>query len=85
MKAKININGFLEIERAGRFKLQRCPFRSTLNFINCGDGCPLFEEPFIFKDRVKEKDMVQLKFCQSAIFLDKKDFVDEREDKKPWS
>ena len=78
MKAKINKNGFLEIERAGEFKPQGCPFRSTLNFRNCGDWCPLFEEPFSFKDKVREEDMIRIKFCQSTIFLDKEDFTDER-------
>ena len=40
MKIKINGNGNLEIERAGKFKEQQCPFvgeTSAGGSISCGD------------------------------------------------
>ncbi len=50
MKIKINKDGSLEIERAGRGRKQYCPF--VLEAVDCGDWCPLFGEPEIF---TKEK------------------------------
>ncbi len=42
MKIKINAQGNLEIERAGKFRKQACPFQWD-EF--CGNWCPLFGEP----------------------------------------
>ena len=36
--AKINEAGALMIRRAGRFKIQTCPYKDKF----CGDWCPLF-------------------------------------------
>lgn len=38
MKAHIDVNGNLHLERSGEMKKQRCPYNSNL----CGDWCPLF-------------------------------------------
>lgn len=44
MKAKIDKNGYLELERAGKFKRQYCPFTAYDDNPNiCGDWCPLFD------------------------------------------
>lgn len=44
MKAKIDKDGFLYIERAGVMKRQHCPY---VDEQICGDWCPLFGEPQI--------------------------------------
>ncbi len=44
MKGKINNEGELYIERAGRMVSQLCPYRSSAPH-TCGDWCPLFGEP----------------------------------------
>jgi hypothetical protein len=41
VKIKIDKDGALWIERAGKWKDQSCPHR----FYSCGDHCPLFSEP----------------------------------------
>lgn len=47
-KAKISKDGHLEIERAGKFKEQRCPIAGADEeggyCLSCGDWCPLFHE-----------------------------------------
>ena len=51
MKGKLNQNGILEIERAGKFKQMKCkktavpvlPEDILVDF--CDDDCALFEEP----------------------------------------
>jgi len=43
MKGKINMYGFLAVERAGSMNKQGCPHGSGAE--NCGDWCPLFGEP----------------------------------------
>ena len=45
MKAKINKNGWLEIERAGKFISQSCLYDKGSY---CGDYCPAFEEDTLF-------------------------------------
>lgn len=55
MKIKINKDGVLEIERAGKFKKQSCRFSGFYTIGNqshlktqlevCDDTCPLFGEP----------------------------------------
>jgi hypothetical protein len=46
MNGKINLSGYLMIEReAGEFKYQDCPF--THADCGCGDWCPLFGEPHL--------------------------------------
>jgi len=46
MKIKRDENGYLEIERAGRFVFQYCPLDPGNPYQSrCGDWCPLFGEP----------------------------------------
>ena len=47
MNAKINKEGYLEIERAGEMRTQACPM--VMKDIQCGDWCPLFGEPYDLK------------------------------------
>jgi hypothetical protein len=49
MKIKIRKDGFLELERAGKFMSQFCAVSRNLS--RCGDWCPKFGEPE--KDRSK--------------------------------
>ena len=44
MKIRIDNNGWLSVERAGKFKDQKCPHDQD-NLVHCGDWCPLFGEP----------------------------------------
>lgn len=47
MKAKIDRNGILKVERAGEMKTQCCPYCNTTGLSirsYCGDWCPKFEE-----------------------------------------
>ncbi len=44
MKAKIDNDGILFMERAGIMKKQFCPW--TTDGATCGDWCPKFIEPF---------------------------------------
>ncbi len=67
MKIKINDDGYLEIERAGKFKEQYCPSGGK-----CGDGCALFEE------LEKEDDCIILRLCKKVYLIKQKDFTDER-------
>jgi hypothetical protein len=47
MKAKIDAHGWLHLERAGQWKIQKCPFSAGDGTMNiCGDWCPLFYEGF---------------------------------------
>lgn len=48
LEGMINENGFLFIKRNGDMKDQKCPYSSTQGegFANCGDWCPLFDEPY---------------------------------------
>jgi hypothetical protein len=43
MKIKIDKDGYLWIERAGKMKKQFCPYDS-INEGYCGDWCPLFDD-----------------------------------------
>jgi len=82
MKAKIDKNGYLEIERAGKFKSQRCPFSSNNMFTPCGDMCPLFHESYYSDEGLpfgEEKNMVEITLCTSSLILEEENFVDERE------
>ena len=67
MKAKINKEGRLEIERAGKFKRQRCPHQEidaqTLMRL-CGDWCQMFREPEIYHNFMQTpKDGISIRIC----------------------
>ena len=91
MKFKINKKGFLEIERAGRFKVVECKdcidyveyydedMMATFHYRPCGDWCSLFDEPEVYKDSDTGEDKVCLGLCHSNyITCDINDFADER-------
>jgi len=72
MRAKIDKNGFLWMSRKTKYKIQMCPL--TNGITNCGDWCPLFQEP----DEYGYK-LIRLTLCKTSYVLDSDDFVDERE------
>lgn len=43
MKAMIDKDGYLHLERGHKMKAQTCPFRSNDQDGWCGDWCPLFD------------------------------------------
>ena len=70
---KINKKGHLEIKRAGKFKLQSCPY--GIEFCFCGDWCPLFQEPDY---GTLETDKVILPLCRYDLSMKAINFLDER-------
>lgn len=77
MKGKIDATGWLYIERAGRMKVQVCPYKSNRYYSKpCGDWCPLFQDPYSYtrQDHIKG---ILLEICQASIFFE--EFEDERE------
>lgn len=50
MKAKIDCNGWLIVERAGKTRAQYCPYSSAEGMQPCGDWCPKFEEHFYYSE-----------------------------------
>ena len=70
MKLKIDKEGNLSIERAGKMKEAWC---HDHGIIRCGDWCPLFGEPVASV----EVPMIGLKISQDRILSG--DLVDERE------
>ena len=78
MKIRINKKGWLEIERAGKFKQQLCPHGSS-DEERCGDWCPLFGEPFFETiSKLEDKKIVSLSLCKTIIYCDTDEFRDER-------
>jgi hypothetical protein len=72
MKAKINSDGRLLIERAGKFRKQECIFKKK----NCGHWCPHFGEPKTY--RPNNTDFHQLEVCQNKILMLECAVIDER-------
>lgn len=79
VKGKIDKNGFLEIERAGKFKTVECR-RSTfmsahgdIACLACNDNCSLFGEPGIEKFFTGR---IFLKLCEKTWHFD--EFEDKR-------
>ena len=72
MNGKINIDGNLEIERAGKMKVQYCPHEpdSKAN-VACGDWCPLFATTRIdtrgFNDTICNKQLLAI--CENTILI----------------
>ena len=58
MKAAINQDGFLSIERAGILQRQYCPFQAAEESQECGDWCPMFGEPDIWS-----QNLVSISIC----------------------
>lgn len=87
MKGKIDENGFLYIERAGKTKKTLCPYDGEC--APCGDWCPLFSEPEPAKDAVYPDDdscnydlvpngKTWMRLCHGK-YLEFDEFTDERE------
>jgi hypothetical protein len=72
MKFKITKIGVLEIERAGEWKQQICPYDS--DYGDCGDWCPLFDDSHIYT----EKDDSALGLCTKTYFGKRGMVIDER-------
>ena len=75
MIGKINKDGWLEIERAGKMKQQFCPLQPEQNAFRtnrCGDWCPHFGEP-VFSIMCKDWE---LSTCKHSLYF--KEFTDER-------
>ena len=84
MKGKIDRDGFLWIERAGKMNETTCPYSQWLNKtteepISCGDWCPLFGEPILKALRLFNNDVVNkmtIELCRKDIIFD--ELTDER-------
>lgn len=62
MKALINSQGNLEIERNGKLRLQKC---KNMTFdVPCGEWCPHFGEPEIY---TYEPPRWALEICESRV------------------
>lgn len=83
MKGEIDETGNLNIERAGKLKIQGCPTQENRN---CGDWCPLFREPEVSKwmgsidpkgkDRELNPKDWDLTICRTTIHFD--ELIDKR-------
>ena len=69
IKVRIDDNGTLELNRAGKLKFQEWP---NTEGVYCGDWCPLFEEPII------EGTSVYMRLCHRFITCDAAEFEDLR-------
>ena len=89
MKAKIDKNGVLYIERAGIFKEQYCRIAGIVvdkynnkETYNCKDTCPLFGEPEYIDTNTdlegKPNYKVKISLCQKDLIIESKSFTDER-------
>ena len=91
MKIKIDEDGLLSLERAGKMKQQRCPYKANYNIleISCGDWCPHFKEPTFTTEKIvidNESNTIQIKrvrvnlsLCHGAFLcISEEDFTDER-------
>jgi len=77
MKIKIDKGGSLWIQRKGTWKRQECRFSYYPDGeCYCGDECPLFKEP------VKNGNLIYLVLCKGMHVIEDSDFIDEREDQK---
>jgi len=72
MEIRINIFGYLRLFRNGAWKPQLCPYASSPE-VNCGDWCPMFEEP-----EIRKNTGVRLQLCQVTLVAGPSDFEDLR-------
>lgn len=70
IQVKITRLGELKIKRNNQLKAQYCSFSRHRN---CGDSCPLFEEPVI------RNGNVSLTICKRSIVVAEDKFSDERQ------
>ena len=82
MKAIIEENGWLSIERPGGLKKQCCMFGATFpnGDIFCGDWCPAFREPYTQKENSGKTIVVELQLCQQVGTLCFDEVEDQRRD-----
>ena len=82
MKIRIDKDGLLQLERAGKMASQSCPHQqgTIKHAIACGDWCPLFTEPQKYRDDAfDDKPMtVSLVLCKNIWEVAIEDFTDER-------
>lgn len=81
MKAKIDKDGWLWLERAGKFKKQYCLFQNENNDLGqakCGDWCPLFGKIETNYDLITSEFKIEI--CQNRI-LHFDEIIDERNQK----
>ena len=71
LKIVINENGDLVLNRAGKLKIQHCRFGSQQE--NCGDDCPLFNEPVI------GGRAAAIEICRDSLWCETVAFEDRRE------
>jgi len=76
MKIKINKDGYLLIKRGKDFSPQFCPRQA--GYIYCGDWCPLFGEPKIFKDPNTKELKICLPLCEKLLECNQNTFEDQR-------
>ena len=78
MKAVIEENGWLSIERPGCMKKQCCVFGAAFpkGDVFCGDWCPAFREPEI--ERGTSGKVFNIQLCQQVGTL----YFDEIEDQR---
>jgi len=62
MKAAINIDGLLSIERAGILQRQFCPYQASDIQNECGDWCPQFGEPDVLDRR-----LISISLCNGKL------------------
>ena len=68
MKAKIDSEGNLWINRKTQMKQQICPYLSGEDFgLQCGDWCPLFDEPIITDESMGKRAILRL--CSAELIL----------------
>lgn len=93
MKIKIDKDGILFIERAGKLKVQECrrggahirvcdDHTAVLQYGSCNDSCSLFgePEPFSFDPITGEPidETIELDLCSKTLSINVEDFEDER-------
>jgi hypothetical protein len=84
MKVKIDVQGYLQIDRVGEFKYQFCPFSDrnqsySEERVPCGDWCPLFGQVELDGDYINPAFFL-LKICHATFrFPDQEGwYIDER-------
>lgn len=75
MKIKIDVGGYLHLERKCEMKQQLCP--QSDNDAICGDWCPLFGEPYADAD-AGGQGFYNLSLCNTTLACYIQDFTDER-------
>ena len=80
MKGKIDKDGFLYIERAGKYILQYCPFSGSSDVTECCHWCALFGEPEIIEDITdpngNKYNIITLELCKKILYFN--EFTDKR-------